>query len=118
MQGNTGENHTARNSNGGNNSNKGGASPQKKLPEAYLNQINILKALNNKPSSEARPIQIDEIATASGLKDERETQRFLYILEGLKLVAPHPAGDFTSRHWVITPEGIKALRSLPSAKAA
>ena len=85
----------------------------KKLSDTYKHQINILKAMTGlKGPSEARPIQIDEIAQSSGLKDEKETQRFLYILEGQKLVAPHPAGDFTSRHWIITQDGIKALRSL------
>ena len=86
---------------------------QKKLSDTYKHQISILKALTTtKGQAESRPILIDEIAVSSGLKDERETQRFLYILEGQKLVAPHPAGDFTSRHWVITQDGIKALRSI------
>ena len=89
---------------------------QKKLSETYRHQINILRALTTGTvTHDARPVQLEQIAEASGLKDERETQRFLYILEGQKLVAPHPAGDFTSRHWQITSDGIKALKSIGQA---
>lgn len=109
MQGNSGGAH----------GNSPSVAGHKKLSDTYKHQINILKALTvAKGQTETRPIQIDEIAQSSGLKDERETQRFLYILEGQKLVAPHPAGDFTSRHWVITQDGIKALRSLAKPATA
>ena len=95
----------------GNSSNK-----QKKLSETYRHQINIMRALTTGTiTHDARPVQLEQIAEASGLKDEPETQRFLYILEGQKLVAPHPAGDFTSRHWQITQDGLKALKSIGQA---
>ncbi|NDC39174.1 MAG: hypothetical protein EBZ48_14195 [Proteobacteria bacterium] len=119
MQGNSGN----TNSSNSHSCNPKGHAPspagQKKLSDTYKHQINILKALTAaRGNNETRPVQIDEIALSSGLKDERETQRFLYILEGQKLVAPFPAGDFTSRHWVITQDGVKALRSLATPTAA
>ena len=91
--------------------------PRKKVSETYRSQISILKALSRATAtaSGVRLVQLEEIAEQSGLNDERETQRFLYILEGQKLVAPHPAGDFTSRHWHITQDGLKALKSIGTA---
>ena len=59
-----------------------------------------------------REFHINEIATQSGLNDERETQRCLYILEGQKLVTPLPPGDFTSKTWQITKDGLRALNTI------
>lgn len=99
-----------------------GGSNAKKITEGYLHQISILRVLSestdNGSNGSGRHFQIHEIAEISGLKDERETQRFLYILEGQKLVSPHPAGDFTSRHWYITKEGIRALKTVADSGMA
>ena len=85
-----------------------------KIPDSYLNQISILKVLAQEGPVEepARQYQIHEIAELSGLRDERETQRCLFILEGQKLVTPYPAGDFTSRNWHITKHGVKTFKSI------
>ena len=48
----------------------------------------------------------------SGIRDEKETQRFLFILEGQKLVSPFPEGDFTSKIWQITSHGVQTLRQI------
>lgn len=63
-------------------------------------------------------MDITTIAQLSGLKDEKETQRYLYILEGHKLVAPHPLGDFTSKFWSITKDGVQAVKSFSAEFAA
>ena len=57
---------------------------------------------------------INEISELSGVNDEKEVQRYLFILEGQKLVAPYPAGDFTSRTWHITKRGMKAMKTITS----
>lgn len=90
---------------------------KKKINDTYVNQINVLRILSQQGiiDSDPRPFQINEIADLSGLKDERETQRYLFILEGQKLVAPFPAGDFTSSAWHITKQGLKTLRSISQA---
>lgn len=84
----------------------------KNIGESYVNQINVLKTLSKdaQPATSPRLFQLNEIAELSGLRDEREVQRYLFILEGQKLVAPHPEGDFTSKTWQITRDGIRALR--------
>lgn len=84
----------------------------KNVSESYLNQITVLKTLSREGAAPTtpRPYQLTEIAELSGLRDEREVQRYLFILEGQKLVAPHPAGDFTSKTWQITRDGMRALR--------
>lgn len=91
--------------------------PKKKINDTYINQINVLRILsqNGVVDCEPRPFQINEIADMSGLKDERETQRYLFILEGQKLVAPFPAGDFTSKSWHITKHGLKTLKTISTA---
>lgn len=86
--------------------------PPKRLSESHLNQINVLKVLSCDTSDGPRHYHLHEIAEMSGLRDEKETQRYLFILEGQKLVAPCPKGDFTSRVWHITDEGIGAMRSI------
>lgn len=83
----------------------------KNVSESYLNQITVLRTLSRETApTTPRPYQLTEIAELSGLRDEREVQRYLFILEGQKLVTPHPAGDFTSKTWQITRDGIRALK--------
>jgi len=85
-----------------------------KIPDSYINQISILRVLAQETSADEqqRQFQIHEIAELSGLVDERETQRCLFILEGQKLVSPYPPGDFTSKSWHITKHGTKTYRSI------
>lgn len=87
----------------------------KHLSEASLKQITILKALYA-GSKQAAALKyerdINEIAEMSGLADEKETQRYLYILEGHKLVTPKPAGDFTSKMWALTDDGVKTFKQI------
>jgi len=84
--------------------------PKKKvLSESYSHQINVLKTLSAEGPSTSRPRQLSEIAEGCGLKDEKEVLRYLYILEGQKLVSPQPEGDFTSKTWFITKDGVRAL---------
>lgn len=87
------------------------------LNETYLNQINVLHVLSqdSRNQMDARKYQIQEIADMSGLRDEKETQRYLFILEGQKLVSPFPAGDFTSKTWQITGDGLRAVRAISKA---
>lgn len=98
-------------------SNKG-ASP-KKLSSSHDHQISILRSLSQKGfcASTPKQFQINEIAQLSGLGDEKEVQRYLFILEGQKLVAPCPEGDFTSKVWHITKTGAKALKTIKSSMA-
>lgn len=88
-------------------SNKG----KKAIPESFLHQISVLRALLKGQAGGALSMDIDAIAEASGMADDKETLRYLYILEGQKLVSPFPGGDFTSRNWQITPEGARALKT-------
>ena len=84
----------------------------KTLSDSHRNQLAVLKTLSAKvETSTDRPkhYEIHEIAQISGLKDEKEVQRYLYILEGQKLVSPHPEGDFTSKYWQITKDGINVI---------
>jgi hypothetical protein len=96
---------------------KGSSKPRKIVGEAYLNQITILRSLLAE-SGPSRQYQINEIAERSGLRDEKEIQRYLYILEGQKLVSPFPEGDFTSKTWFITKDGMRALKTIEQAQAA
>jgi hypothetical protein len=83
--------------------------PKKKvISESYAHQINVLKTLSADGTCPP-PRQLSEIAERSGLKDEKEVLRYLYILEGQKLVSPQPEGDFTSKTWCITKDGVRAL---------
>ena len=82
--------------------------------EIYNNQISVLKVLSKNTiiQSEPRALHINDISEMSGLRDEKETQRYLFILEGQKLVAPSPAGDFTSKNWHITRDGLRAMKKV------
>jgi hypothetical protein len=91
---------------------------KKRLSPSSVSQIQILHALASSLSpsaSEPKRLEITEIAQRSGLVDEKETQRFLFILEGQKLVTPFPEGDFTSKVWQITTQGVQTLRQISSA---
>lgn len=90
------------------------ASFNRTLSDNHVKQISVLRALSRETVDTASPRQyhINEIAQQSGLNDEKELQRYLFILEGQKLVEPHPAGDFTSKTWHITRRGLKAIKSI------
>ena len=102
------------------------AKPNSKLPrnmsDSYVNQLHVLRAMAKDGAAkempnQPKPFQITEIAHNSGVKDEKETQRYLFILEGQKLVSPYPAGDFTSRTWSITKHGMKAIKMIQQTAA-
>ena len=85
----------------------------KGLSESHRNQIQVLRLLsgtNGRQSSQQ--YEITDIARMSGVKDEKEVQRYLLILEGQKLVSPFPEGDFTSRRWQITSQGMQAMKKI------
>lgn len=79
------------------------------ITESHAFQIKLLSVLSGEGSS-VRSIPITELVSLSGLPDEKEVQRYLYILEGQKLVSPFPEGDFTSKNWKVTKEGLRAWR--------
>lgn len=97
------------------------------MSDSYVNQLHVLRAMAKDTgakdssvkeiSTHPKPFQITEIAHNSGVKDEKETQRYLFILEGQKLVSPYPAGDFTSRTWSITKHGMKAIKMIQQTAA-
>lgn len=87
-------------------------SKEKILHDTYAKQINVLKSLSYDGVHEPREFHLSEIAEASGLQDEGEVQRCLFILEGQKLVAPCPPGDFTSKTWHITRDGLKTIKHI------
>lgn len=97
---------------------------QKSMAVTAVKQIAVLKSLSNTTPVEAialstespKHFEISEIAQMSGIKDERETQRYLYILEGQKLVSPFPPKDFTSTRWHITKEGLHAVKLISKPK--
>jgi hypothetical protein len=83
--------------------------------ESIINQITVLRTLSKstgQAKNQRKTLAIQEIAEMSGVTDEREIQRYLFILEGQKLVSPLPEGDFTSRNWSITKNGIEAIRKI------
>ncbi len=85
----------------------------KKLTDSHMKQIYVLRALSKDVdgnSKKSKQYKIEEINTNSGLNDEKETQRYLFILEGQKLVSPYPEGDFTSKVWYITKRGLEAVK--------
>jgi hypothetical protein len=84
----------------------------KNLSESSLKQITIMKALYTDESSSDYERDLNEITELSGMEDEKETQRYLYILEGHKIVTPKPAGDFTSKFWALTEDGVKTYKQI------
>lgn len=93
---------------------------KKRLSPSSVSQIQILNALasgNTGGSNEPRRLEVLEIAERSGVGDEKETLRFLFILEGQKLVSPFPEKDFTSKLWQITTHGVQTLKQISAAMA-
>lgn len=86
--------------------------PAKTISPSFLHQLTVLQSMHTEIAPSPKTYQINEIAEISGLKDEKEVQRYLFILEGQKLVSPQPEGDFTSKNWAITKTGIKALKTI------
>ena len=83
------------------------------LSDAHRKQISVLRALYSEShGSQSRHLELAAIAELSGLDDEKEVLRYLYILEGHKLVSPHPPGSFTSKFWHITSDGVKAMKTI------
>lgn len=85
---------------------------KKVLSESHACQIRVLKTLASQGAAETKLYQMEEICNLSGMRDEKEVLRYLYILEGQSLVSPHPAGDFTSKTWKVTAEGVKTWKSI------
>ncbi len=83
------------------------------MSDTHRHQVAILKSMSAVTTSGSQYL-ISEITERSGIPDEKEVQRYLYILEGQKLVTPIPEGDFTSKHWQITNDGQRALRLINS----
>jgi hypothetical protein len=79
-----------------------------------MKQIYVLRAMSKDVvdggNKKSKQYKIEEINVNSGLNDEKETQRYLFILEGQKLVSPYPEGDFTSKTWYITKRGLEAVK--------
>jgi len=93
---------------------------KKHISPQTVNQIQVLIALSSAVSQkgEIKKLQIEEISELSGLKDEKETQRYLFILEGQRLVSPFPVGDFTAKQWHITEQGVQTLKHITQSIAA
>ncbi len=89
--------------------------PNKKAPrvlsDTQSKQVRLLKVLCG-DGRDNKTLQIEQIVEQSGLEDENEVQRYLYILEGQKLVTPFPVGDFTADTWRATPEGMSAWKKI------
>ncbi|MCB0338547.1 MAG: hypothetical protein KDD53_03035 [Bdellovibrionales bacterium] len=87
--------------------------PSRTLTDSHKTQIHVLSVLcrDGSPAT-PRHFEIREIAEALGNNDEKEVQRYLLILEGQKLVAPYPEGDFTSNRWCITQEGLRTAKTI------
>jgi len=82
------------------------------LTDAHRKQIEILQIMADHISqSQPKHFEINELSDLTTFKDEKEVLRYLLILEGQKLVSPHPHGDFTSSQWLITKEGARAVRT-------
>lgn len=89
---------------------------RKLISESYLHQISVLRSMSTESKEvSTRIYELSEISTRSGIRDEREVLRYLYILEGQKLVSPQPEGDFTAKTWCITGDGMRALKVIESS---
>lgn len=83
------------------------------LSDSHRNQISVLRSMAGDGTDTnvlAKLFHVNEIATMSGIKDPKETQRYLFILEGQRLVVPNPEGDFTSNHWRVTKQGCQFMK--------
>jgi len=87
-------------------------------PVISHNEVRVLQHLQVRAceAGTVSPSHIAEISSLSGIKNNEEVQRALYILEGKSLVEPEPAGDLTSNHWKITSMGIKAYEILATGQ--
>lgn len=73
-----------------------------------LGRIELEGGVNNLPKD--GNFEMSDLVALSGLQDVHEVQRFLFILEGQRMVQPVPEGDLTSSVWTITDLGLEALR--------
>jgi len=89
----------------------------KRAKESFsAEELAVLSFLRERYETEGEiPKEVADIARGSDLDDGEEVLRALYTLEGKRLVQPEPEGDFTSRHWKITPVGVRALELLRAA---
>lgn len=93
------------------------------LEPGVLNQVAVLKSMLGKATFKPdgdiipNPFRIHEIAEISGLNDEKEAQRVLFILEGQKLVTPLPEADLTSKVWQITTLGHLTVQKFDQSRA-
>lgn len=89
----------------------------RQLTPSQTRQITVLKTMSaSVEKTSVKQFHISEISSLSGICDEREVQRYLFILEGQKLVSPFPENDFTSSSWQITNQGLKAVELLSSQR--
>ncbi len=84
------------------------AKSQLDLLEAMTSPLELGANLSQLPKEEG--FEISDLVALSGLQDAHEVQRFLFILEGQRMVQPVPDGDLTSSVWTITDLGVEALR--------
>lgn len=83
------------------------------LSKTDRDQLSVLRVLSDEASSsDEKQYHISEITSRAKLQDEKEVQRYLFILEGQKLVSPYPAGDFTSKTWAITKNGRSLVKKI------
>ena len=83
--------------------------------DSHNHQVTILRSMAS-DGGYGKQLLLSEILERSGIDDEKEVQRYLYILEGQKLVTPMPEGDFTSKNWQITRDGVRILKLIASSK--
>ena len=81
-------------------------------------EVQVLNTLEKKRVGNEPISEISELSSLSGIKNNEEVQRTLYILEGRSLVQPEPKGDLTSSQWSITAVGVKALDFIQQEQAS
>lgn len=85
------------------------------VPIMTTNEMAVLESLDSRKNIHSEvTCEIAELSTTTGISNNEEVQRALYILEGKSFVAPEPAGDLTSSNWKITDIGEQALRIINS----
>jgi hypothetical protein len=96
------------------------AKPKKIVSDSSVNLIQVLKGMSPTSPRAHLPaaMTIPTICERSAIADDKELIRYLYILEGQKLVSPCPPGDFTAKEWTITDEGLRALKVISQSMAA
>ena len=72
-------------------------------------ELQVLQFLCQRGVAEPNPSHITEISSSTGIRNNDEVRRALYILEGKTLVQPEPAGDLTSNVWKVTTLGARAV---------